>query len=236
MRPTTPGIRKIRHATTALVGSLLLLPAAAASEGTPAPATAVQVEEVGRALSSWRRGTAGVMVADSGIAERISVLRTESASFDRAWLELERSGIPVLVGTHAQVQEVLPRHLRSGAGWAGVTVLFGDGDGRLRRALVVLRTEWLRETHTVHGTGEQSFLQAFEELIVHEVYGHLVPAVEAREVHAICADPLPEQPHFDSCVGRRELAIRTEREGALLAAVAAERDDGPGRGVRLGSP
>lgn len=217
MRNIPTEIRRLGNLSALAAAGVLVgaAPAAGRDTAPPLPPVVATSPETAGSLSHWRRGEGGVLVLDSLIAERVALLRAQAPSFELAWRALERSGYPLAIGSREQLEEVIPRHLRTGAGWAGLTLTWGNPDGGLRRAAVAIRTDWLRELHREHGNSDGTFLEALDELIVHEVYGHLAPVVEARSTAAACADPLPHERHADSCVGRRELAVRMERREVL---------------------
>lgn len=218
MRPNHRPEPTRRRALRAL---LLLLPlhfAAGAAAATPLdpPADSADAPAAHERLAGWRRGEAGVQILEPLLAERLERLRAEAPSFARAWEELERSGVPVVIGTREQVEAVLPGDVRRSRAWAGITVSWGGRGGELLRSAVGIRLEWLRELHRSYGNSEADFLKALDGLLVHEVYGHLAPVVKARHMSAFCADPSAGERLAESCVGRRELALNRERKEHLV--------------------
>lgn len=208
-----------RAARSLALGAALLHLSAPAAPGGDVPA-GVPAEELEAAalraqLKRWASGdpaAAGVLVLDARLAERIHRVRAASPTFAEAWERLERRGVPVVVGTSGQLESVLPGHVRASASrWAGITVTWGGSRGTLERAAVAIRLDWLEGLHRSYGNPESAFLEAVDGLLIHEIYGHLAPVVEARNIRAACADPAPGERLEESCVGRRELALRAER-------------------------
>lgn len=183
----------------------------------------------GASIAAWRRGEGGVRVLDPLLAARVRLLAEEAPSFARALGRLEASGVPILVGTREQLAEVLPPELRTSAAWAGITV--ARGGGRLDRAAVAIRPECLRELHRSFGNSGATFLEVLDGLLIHEIYGHLLPTVEAGDARVRCPDPVRGQRLADSGVGRRPLALASEREANVAARFAA-RQRRPGRYAR----
>jgi hypothetical protein len=179
--------------------------------------------EVRSRIRAWRSGSAegrSVRILDDLLAERIEVLNRLSPTFGTSWRDLELSGTPVLIGTESQLGSQLPGALRGSNGWAGATVTWAGTGGVPKRTAVVIRVDWLQELHESFGNPRGDFLRALDDLIIHEVYGHLVPVVEARNVAASCADARRGERHRDSCVGRRELAIHAEVESSIRLGLA----------------
>lgn len=205
--------RPVRRALRAAGAAALLLHLAAAEAATRVGDDGADAALEAR-LERWRAGEAPrVQVLDSLVADRIRRLRAVAPSFDLAWRELEASPVPVVIGTRQQLHAALPRHVRASAGWAGITVTW-EGAGETERAAVALRVEWLRRLHASYGNPDPAFLEALDGLLIHEIYGHLAPAVRAHGAANLCADPAPGEPLAESCVGRRELALRAElRDG-----------------------
>lgn len=214
-----------RHGSRAAALLLLLLAAAPAAAADfppvdpPADAARPDAPTVEERLSAWKHGDAGVQVVEPLLAARIQRLREDSPSFDLAWRELEAHGTPIVIGTREQLADVLPRDIRRSDAWAGITVAWG-GRG-LDRTAVGIRLEWLRELHRSFGNSEAVFLEALDGLLIHEVYGHLVPVVRANDARRTCGDPAPGERLGESCVGKRELALKRERHEVLAARLAS---------------
>jgi hypothetical protein len=89
---------------------------------------------------------------------------------------------------------------------------------------VAIRLDWLQGLHTSFDNPEGVFFNALDELVIHEVYGHLVPIVTARDLRAGCADPHDYELADDSCVGRREQTIRDEISAGVGTPIARAAD------------
>lgn len=203
--------------------TLLLLVLPAVRVGAPAGGLSASVgapHEASPERPAPRRGSdATLVVLDPLLAERIESIGRDSPTFARAWQAVERSGFPVVLGTRSQLMELIPAPLRSSATWAGLTLGWADSQDRLERTAVIVELEWLRALHHSLGTGEPGFLAGLDALLIHEVYGHLVPLIESGSLAGACPDPDPGEWLLDSCVGRRERIIQSER--AAHAARAA---------------
>jgi hypothetical protein len=52
--------------------------------------------------------------------------------------------------------------------------------------------------------------EVIDDILIHEVWGHVVPVAERRHDSARCPDPEPDQDPLTSCVIQRENLIRAE--------------------------
>jgi hypothetical protein len=121
-----------------------------------------------------------VRVLDPLLAERIADIAQRSPTFRAAWLMITASGVPVRIGTDEELKQELPRWYREHpAKWAGVTVTAG-GRKNVERAVVVLRVNAMQQTARYAGAGRSYLLREVDRVLVHEIYGHLAPVIEAR--------------------------------------------------------
>jgi hypothetical protein len=184
-------------------------PAPSLAPGSPPAA------EVHRAVQQWSRSSRearGLVVLDDQIAESLNRLRQGSSTFDATMAQLERSRTPILIGTLDQLAELVPSPFRTGSGWAGLTLSWGAADN-LSRSLVVVQMQWLtalaaREPET--GGSDSHLRKELDRLMIHEVYGHLAPVVQARRLRANCPDARAGQRYTESCVAQREMEILRE--------------------------
>jgi len=216
-----------------------MLGASSGPEVVEAPRVA---EDVRRAMDEWSRGKRSartLTILDPDIAASMGRLSEGSRTFAAAVEALESSGTPILVGTREQLAELLPGHLREGTGWVGVTLNWGL-DGILTRSVVALRLEWLERVHRGRGipASDDSYDEALDHLVIHEIYGHLTPVVTVGKLGASCADPRPGERHADSCVGQRETEIRSELDStrSMAGLAAPEVGVAAGGGNPSGSP
>jgi hypothetical protein len=198
----------------------LLGPVVPARSAAPVAPIVVPAGPVRESLQAWRRRTSDsrIQVVDSLLAARIDELRASAPSFATAWDQLERSRVPIVIGTRAQLEEILPADVRRSNGWAGMSVAWnGPYTRSLDRAAVAVRVDWLRQLHQTYHTPPGAFEEALDGLIIHEVYGHLVPVVAARDAGKQCADPRGRQRLAESCVGKREQFLKAERLTVLAS-------------------
>jgi hypothetical protein len=81
------------------------------------------------------------------------------------------------------------------------------------RQIAVRQQRWLRErahreTHNPDMRAE--FEAAVDGILIHELWGHLIPVALRRSTGASCPDPLPGQADLASCVLQRENELRLE--------------------------
>jgi hypothetical protein len=95
--------------------------------------------------------------------------------------------------------------------------------------LVVVNVALLADLHHGLGTSERDFEQDLERVLIHEVYGHAIPYLQAGDTSGRCADPERGHDPEDACSVRRENEVRAEaglgrrREYALGGLVVMER-------------
>jgi hypothetical protein len=173
--------------------------------------------DVAAAVGDWIGGVEeGVSVLHPDLVESVERLRSASPAFSASWDALAASGVSVLIGMEEQLRGVMPSHLRGRAGLAGVTVSWGErawggGPVSLDRALVAVRMDLLDYLHpSPAANGSTGYQEALDRLLVHEIYGHLAPVVEARSATATCPDARPGERREDSCVWRREQVVLRE--------------------------
>jgi hypothetical protein len=75
----------------------------------------------------------------------------------------------------------------------------------LERARQSPLTSWFN-----HRKQRADFDRLVDAVLIHELWGHLVPVAQAGSMSAKCDDPLPGQHETDSCVMRRENDLRKE--------------------------
>lgn len=182
-------------------------------------------------------------VLDEYLAARLATLEAASPRLHAA-LQRRRAGtVPVLIGTPAQLQHApggaaarLPRLSMGRA--AEFLALHADGTDSLVALLVRVDLGWLARYHrawinrNAPWSRSPSWLQRrfdrlVETVLVHEVWGHLVPVAEAGSLAGQCPDPRAGQPPEDSCVMRRENELRAELGWRPRRAYALDLDSDP---------
>jgi hypothetical protein len=151
-----------------------------------------------------------VEVLNPLMAQRITMLTERSPKFRAAWLMIRKSGVPVSIGTDAQLHSELPDWFRDHPdNWAGVTVTNGR-KGSLTDAYVALRLDAIQQIANNNPAAGSAYLDhELTRLLVHEIYGHLAPVVAAHDVSRNCPDQL-RAGEVTPCVKLREEEIAAE--------------------------
>jgi hypothetical protein len=163
----------------------------------------------------------GVEVLDEYLALRIHYLEQRSPRF-RAAMALARQGpIAIVIGTPAQVRDrVAPQlslGLKLGSDRVGEFLVQMDEPGSPRIDLIVVRVHRARlqaaaRWRSLLGSARaQRWLDSTTDaILIHEIWGHLIPVLEAGDYTGNCPDPTPGQHDLDSCVMQRENGLRAE--------------------------
>jgi hypothetical protein len=153
----------------------------------------------------------GVEVLNPVLAERIAQIEAKSPKFRAAWQMIQSSGVPIRIGTDADVRDQLPAWYRNNRdSWAGVTVARG-GEGNLTSAIVALRVDQIQRFAEEHAYAEGYLEEELDRVLIHEIYGHLAPLVAARDMSKGCSDAV-EDDESVPCVAIREAEIAAEIE------------------------
>ena len=149
---------------------------------------------------------------DTLLAEHIAQIAQKSPTFRAAWEKLQSSGVPISIGTDAQLRPELPSWYRNHPrNWAGVTVARG-GEGDLSSAVVALSVNAMKQiAEDAVYTGNDYLTGELDRVLIHEIYGHLVPVVEAHDMAKGCPDAV-RPGESQSCVSVREAVIAAELE------------------------
>ena len=159
----------------------------------------------------------GVEVLNPVLAERIAQIELKSPKFRAAWQMVQSSGVPIRIGTDADVRDQLPSWYRNNPDhWAGVTVARG-GEGNLTGAVVALRVDQIQRFADEHAYAEGYLENELDRVLIHEIYGHLVPVVEARDMSKGCPDaPRPGEEKPCVAIREEEIAAELERYGNAI--------------------
>ena len=86
-----------------------------------------------------------VEVLSSVLADHITQIAAKSPTFRAAWQKIHTSGVPISIGTDAQLRDELPSWYRNNPrNWAGVTVAKG-GEGSLSNVVVALSVDAMKQ-------------------------------------------------------------------------------------------
>jgi hypothetical protein len=122
----------------------------------------------------------GVAVLSSELAQHIVELAEKSPTFRAAWQRMLSSGVPISIGTETQLRADLPPWYRKNPGdWAGLTLIKGD-EGRLTKAAVAVNVAGIKRiAESAAYMGNDYLMAEMDRVLIHEIYGHLAPVVEA---------------------------------------------------------
>jgi hypothetical protein len=169
------------------------------------------------------RSSGSVEVLSIYLAARIADLESRSPRFSTAMDRARTAQFRVVIGTPEQVMERLGARrwlsLRSTDGQLADFLIYLSDDEPTRIELIVIRVHLDRvlgapSAMTVLGVGRgraQRWVDAtVDAALIHELWGHLAPIVDAGGPSGLCADPEVGQPPAQSCVMQRENAMRAE--------------------------
>jgi hypothetical protein len=222
-----------RVATQALLAGLFLHPAAGQSDGPLC--TAWDARRDGRHASGATASNAPgiqkldeycsgrIEVLDAYVAARIEDLARRAPALGAALERARYGSIRVVIGTPEQVRSAVGADPwlsgGSGAGQLADFFIYKDDPGGLAVRLIVVRVHVERIRRTVHasaplGLGRRRATRQVDALtdavLIHELWGHLVPILEAGDHSGNCPDPLPGEVDSESCVMKRENGLRRD--------------------------
>ncbi len=156
------------------------------------------------------------------LASRVRVLESRSPRL-RAEMETLRAGdVRVYIGTPEQVAEVEERVVVLGREMPSrrlgeFAAMLDPVTGELSVLVVRINLPEIIRFHRRHlrpngfiGGNRLTLNEFMDAILIHEIWGHLIPVARARSLAAHCPDPRPGQPDLESCVMRRENELRRE--------------------------
>ncbi len=169
-----------------------------------------------------------IAIGDSVLAATVTRLRKLSPAFDSAIVAIETSGIPVVIGTEAQLRDQLPPGYRYVGGWQALTAVYpltsnGSRGRPIEHVAVIFRLSALRAALKTDGTASDSalFNRFVERVVAHEIYGHLMPQLALGKTAPVaCDDPTSAANWYTACVMQRErhvMAQLVEARGTYAA-------------------
>jgi hypothetical protein len=202
----TSGPRRLTRA--AALAALMLASIASAP-------TAHTQDNDGGLVAWWKRRaepSARITLLDPRIEASVTRLRQGSPSFEQGWRDLERSRKRVVVGEAKQLSKLVRPYVPADARWMGVTVMWSmPGGGGLSRAAIAIQLDEVERLFAP--LGQERVDREVDRLVAHEVYGHLVPVVQAGGQRGHCGDARRGERQADSCVGHREKRVLDEIDG-----------------------
>lgn len=164
-----------------------------------------------------------IAIGDSTIAATIVRLRRYSPAFDSAMVAIERSGIPVVIGTARQLRDQLPPGYGHVNGWQALTAFYPltptNAPGRrIEHIAVIVRLSSLASAMRDAGRTAQDtvlYERYLERVLGHEIYGHLMPQLEmGRTAPIVCDDPTSGADWYSACVMQRERLVMAQVSAA----------------------
>lgn len=165
----------------------------------------------------------GVEILDDYLAARIESLEQRSPRLRAAMARAREGPILVVIGTPLQVLDRVPHRpwVAPGSGSPQLADFFihMQEPDSARVGTVVIRTHLDRlqaaaRSRTLLGIGAgraQRWLdETTDAILIHELWGHLIPIVEEGDHTGNCSDPAPGVPDPESCAMKRENAMREE--------------------------
>ena len=151
----------------------------------------------------------GVTVLSSELAGHIAQIAEKSPTFRASWQKLHSSGVPIRIGTDRQLHAELPsRYRKQPRNWTAVTLARGR-TGNLSHVVVALNENAMEIIAERAASGDEYMKGELDRVLIHEIYGHVVPVVEARDMSKGCPDA-PRPGESRSCVSIREAEIAAE--------------------------
>lgn len=194
-----------------------------ASLAPVSPSATFATRLAGNTLAASPLYARNIAIGDSTLAATIVRLRRYSPAFDSAMVAIERSGIPVVIGTARQLRDELPPGYGHVSGWQALTAFYPltptNAPGRrIEHIAVIVRVSALAAAMRDAGrTPEDTVLynRYLERVLGHEIYGHLMPQLEmGRTAPIVCDDPTSGADWYSACVMQRERVVMAQVSAA----------------------
>lgn len=157
----------------------------------------------------------GLQVLDPYLDDRIRALETRSLRF-RAAVDAVRNGERIVfVGTPLLLSALplhpaLVGHLPRGR-LGEFRAIAQPETGRVDTLVVSIDLVRIIRMSSWPLPGSRARAERITDaVLVHEIWGHLVPVAASGNIADRCRDPAPGEPELDSCVMRRENELRAE--------------------------
>lgn len=175
------------------ISPTLIAQSATTSEGVPSapvlvshPALLASVQRIARGSALWRDAIGAVR----GTGRRVLVITPDDLS------------------TSNVLQGSLRTSFNAGL-LAEVVPVVGPGL-QVPVVMVVVNLPLLQTMHERLVTVPRDLDADLDRIMVHEVYGHAIPYLQAGRLSGQCADPRPGERAADACAIQRENAVRSE--------------------------
>lgn len=177
---------------------------------------------------------AELRAVDPLLSKRLAALEARSPTWRAALDTLRATGFEVLVARPEQVGERIPRLSGYRATHLGEVIPLRKAGGVLRGAVVTVDVARLEKLADRVGLPRSVLEEDVDRILIHELYGHVVPLAVARRISGGCPDPAPGEPVLSSCAITRENRIRREL-GLELRTAYDLRGLAIGRSLRRGA-
>lgn len=157
-----------------------------------------------------RESSAPVRILDDLLSRRLSLLSVRSATFRAAMDSLRASGFQVVVAQPQQARRDVPGMRSYAAIHVGEVIPLRDRGNAIVGAVVTVDVPRLEELAREVGASEAALATDVDRILIHELYGHVVPLAASRTIAGGCPDPAPGAPASSSCAMQRENRIRAE--------------------------
>lgn len=151
-----------------------------------------------------------IEVLDDLMAERMRGLARDSRTWRAAMDTLRGTGFRVVIGSPADVRQGVDGLADHHARHFGEVVPLRDDAGEIIGAAVVIDVARVRRLAERGGLSDAVVARDVDRILIHEVYGHVVPLSQTRRISGGCPDPRVGEPPWSSCAIRRENRIRAE--------------------------
>ncbi|HEX7091430.1 MAG TPA: hypothetical protein VF192_14925 [Longimicrobiales bacterium] len=151
-----------------------------------------------------------VTVADELLATRMDALERRSATWRAGMDSIHATGFYVLVGGPAAVRSMVRGLERYSPQHLGEVIPLRDENGEIAGAVVTIDLPRLERLWRRTDLPRSAFEADVDRILIHEIYGHVVPLAASRNIEGGCPDPEPGEPAWTSCAIRRENVIRDE--------------------------
>lgn len=142
--------------------------------------------------------------------ERVLALAERSSTWRAALDTLETSDFRVVIGRPDQIRRRIPGMEYYHASHLGEVIPRRGPEGDYSSAVIMIDLARLRAMWRLTGLPRTALLRDIDRILIHELYGHVVPLARTRELAGGCPDPGPREPARSSCAIVRENRVRAE--------------------------
>ncbi|MBI4519660.1 MAG: hypothetical protein HY701_02390, partial [Gemmatimonadetes bacterium] len=149
-------------------------------------------------------------VTNELLADRLVSLAKRSPTWRAAMDSLAATGFQVLVMDAGQAPRILPALRDYEPDHVGEVIPLRNPLGAMIGAAVTVDLARLRRLVDTAALPRRVLEMDIDRILIHELYGHVLPLARARRLEGGCPDPAPGEPASSSCAIERENVIRAE--------------------------